>query len=473
MTTTSSSLPRATDTAATSGEQRLHPVALTAALGALMVPIMSFFSVNVALGEIGVELDASPGMLQLVVGAYGVMYASLVVIGGRLGDSYGRKRMLLVGLTVFAACSLVCAAAQSPLELVGARFLQGVSAALVAPQVLASIHANTEGQERTRALAWFGATAGIATSLAFLVGGSLAGSDLGWRSVFWINAPLSAVVLAAVARWLPESKAPSRTALDWPGAGLLFATMTLLILPLTEGRALGWPTWTWVCLAGVPVAATALVAWQRRTERRGALPLVPPSLFRFRSIRVGLAVATPMFVTFGGFMFIYSYMAGAHGLTPLEIGVSLLPMSAAFLVASIAAGRLVPRLGASVLTVGSLIGAIGFAWLPQTIPGLSTMAAFDPVDVAVPMALAGLGFGLVWSPIMGIVLSQVPGHLAGLGGGLLITVMQAGLGFGSAVVGSIYLGWGVADGFARTAYFLAVAMVAVAALTRLLVARRG
>jgi predicted MFS family arabinose efflux permease len=180
-----------------------------------------------------------------------------------------------------------------------------------------------------------------------------------------------------------------------------------------------------------------------------------------------------MFVTFGGFMFVYSYMAGAHGLTPLRIGVSLLPMSAAFLAASIAAGRLVPRYGATVLTAGSLIGALGFAWLPRTLDGLGVTGTFSPLDVAVPMALAGLGLGLVWSPIMGIVLSQVPGHLAGLGGGLLITVMQAGLGFGSAVVGSIYLGWGVADGFTPTAYLLAGAMVVVAGLTRLLVSRDG
>ncbi|HWJ81346.1 MAG TPA: MFS transporter [Nocardioides sp.] len=473
MTTTSPPVPASAGTTAPAADRRLHPVALTAALGALMVPIMSFFSVNVALGEIGVELGASPGMLQLVVGAYGVMYASLVVIGGRLGDSHGRKRMLVLGLAAFAATSLVCAVAQSPAQLVGARFLQGVSAALVAPQVLASIHANTDGDHRTRALAWFGATAGIATSLAFLLGGSLAGSDLGWRSVFWVNLPLAAVVLLAVARWLPESKAPSRTSLDWTGAGLLFVTMTLLILPLTEGRALGWPAWTWISLAAVPVAGAALVGWQRRTERGGGLPLVPPSLFRFRSIAVGLGVATPMFVTFGGFMFVYSYMAGAHGLTPLRIGLSLLPMSAAFLAASIAGGRLVPRYGASVLTAGSLIAALGFAWLPRSLDGAGALAPFDPTDVALPMALAGLGLGLVWSPIMGVVLSQVPGHLAGLGGGLLITVMQAGLGFGSAVVGSVYLGWGVADGFARTAYLLAAAMVVVAALTRLLGSRRA
>jgi MFS family permease len=453
--------------------RRLHPVALVAALAALTVPVMSFFSVNVALGEIGVDLGASPGMLQLVVGAYGVMYASLVVIGGRLGDSHGRKRMLLLGLALFAATSLLCAAAQDPLQLVGARFVQGVSAALVAPQVLASIHANTEGHHRTRALAWFGATAGIATSLAFLVGGSLAGSDLGWRSVFWINVPLVALVLAAVVRWLPESKAPARTPLDWPGAALLFAAMALLILPLTEGRTLGWPAWTWLCLAGVPFAAAALVAWQVRTERRGGLPLVPPSLFRFRSIPVGLAVAAPMFVTFGGFMFVYSYMAAVHGLGPLRIGVSLLPMSAAFLVASIVSGRLLPRYGVSVLTAGSLIAAAGFGWLALALDDLGTLATFGAADVALPMAVSGLGLGLVWSPIVGVILSQVPAHLAGLGGGLLITVMQAGLGFGSAVVGSTYLGWGVADGFPPTVFPLAGAMVVVGALTRLLTPRDG
>jgi predicted MFS family arabinose efflux permease len=223
----------------------------------------------------------------------------------------------------------------------------------------------------------------------------------------------------------------------------------------------------------VPVAAAALAGWQARTERRGGLPLVPPSLFRFRSIPAGLAVATPMFVTFGGFMFVYSYMAAVHGLTPLRIGVSLLPMSGAFLVASITAGRLVPRYGATVLTAGSLVGAVGFAWLALALNDVGLAGSFGSADVALPMVLTGLGFGLVWSPVMGIILSQVPAHLAGLGGGLLITVMQAGLGFGSAVVGSIYLGRGVADGFAPTVLLLAAAMVVVAALTRLLAARRG
>lgn len=453
------------------GLRRLHPAALLAVLAAVMVPVMSFFSVNVALGEIGADLGASAGMLQLVVGAYGVVYASLVVIGGRLGDSYGRRRMLQTGLVVFAVTSLLCAVAQSPTQLVGARFVQGVGAALIAPQVLASIHANTEGQHRTRALAWFGATAGIATSLAFVVGGTLADSDLGWRGVFWINVPIGAMVLVGITRWLPESKAPSRAALDWTGAALLGVAMTLLVLPLTEGRTLGWPAWTWACLAAVPFAVAAFAARQLALQRSGRLPLVPPRLFRFRSITAGLAVATPMFVTFGGFMFAYSLMAGTHGMTPLRIGLSLLPLSAAFLVASILSGRLVPSYGATVLTVGAALAALGFAWLALTLHDLDATSTFTATRVALPMALAGLGLGLTWSPIVGIILSQVPAELAGLGGGLLLTAMQAGLGFGSAVVGSIYLGWGVGDGFSATSYLLAAAMLVVSLLTRLLVRR--
>lgn len=448
---------------AATGAARLTTGSLVAVLAALLVPVMSFFSVNVALGSIGTDLHASPGMLQLVVGAYGVVYAALVVVGGRLGDTYGRRRLLLVGLAWFLVTSVLCALATSPELLVGARFLQGISAALVAPQVLATIHAGTSGAERGRAMAWFGATAGIATSLAFLVGGSLASSRLGWQGIFWVNLPLSVVVLAAVARWVPESKAPQRASIDGVGALLLGLTMTALILPLTEGRAVGWPLWTWVSLALVPVGAVLLGGWQRRLVRRGRLPLIPPALFAFRGIRVGLLAATPMFVTFGGFMFVYAAMAGGHGFGPLTIGLSMLPMSAGFLLASVFSGRLVPRFGSRVLTVGALLAALGLALLALQLRGLADGSALSLADVVAPMPLVGVGFGLVWAPLTGIVLAQVPAGSAGLGGGLFITVMQAGLGFGSAVVGSVYFGWGA---FAPTAALLAVVMLAVGGLTR-------
>jgi MFS family permease len=453
-------------TSAPADARRMHPAALAATLGAAIVPVMSVFTVNVALRQIGAELDASAGTLQLVVAAYGVVYASLVVIGGRLGDSFGRKRLLLVGLGLFALTSLLCAAAQSPGQLVGARLGQGLSAALLSPQVLASIHANTEGHHRTRSMAWFGATAGVSTSLAFLLGGSLASSDLGWRSVFWVNAPVAAIVAIGVIAYLPETKAPRRTTLDWAGAVLLAATMTLLILPLTEGRATGWPAWTWACLVAAPVVAAALVWWQLRLERRGALPLVPPELFAFRTMRIGLLVGLPVYLSFGGFMFIYSFMAGAHGLTPLEIGLSLLPMSLAFFVASLASGRLLPRLGVNVLAIGGAISAVGFAWSGLVVDGLAAHEVFTVGQVAAPTAAVGLGIGLIWSPLTGVILSQVHGHLAGLGGGLMLTVMQAGLGFGSAVVGTVYFGLGTEHAFVWTASILAAVMVGVVPLTR-------
>lgn len=441
--------------------RRMHPLGLAAALGAVMVPIMSFFTVNVALGSIGTDLSASPAVLQLVVAAYGVVYASLVAMGGRLGDGFGRKRLLVVGLVVFALTSLLCAVAQSPAQLVGARFVQGASAALVAPQVLATLHAANEGRHRIRAMAWFGASAGLATSLAFLLGGALSDSDLGWRSVFWVNVPIAALILVGVLRFVPETKAPRRSPLDLTGAVLLGAALTLLVLPMTEGRATGWPLWTWICLAGVLPLLGVLTWWQSRLETRGGVPLVPLSLFRFRSIGVGLLAGLPFFVTFGGFMFVYGYAAQEAGRSPLEIGASLLPMSLGFLIASLVAGRLVPRYGVWVLTVGALVAAAGFTALART-----------GVDGALPaVALLGLGFGLMWSPLMGIVLSQVPDHLAGLGSGLLITTMQAGLGLGSAVVGAVYLGQ--SDGFANTAYLLCGVMLVIALLTRALEPRRG
>lgn len=442
---------------------KMHPLGLAAALTAVMIPIMSFFTVNVALGSIGADLGATPAVLQLVVTAYGVVYASLVATGGRLGDAFGRKRLIALGMLVFAVTSLLCAVAQSPAQLVGARFVQGASAALVAPQVLATLHAANEGHHRTRAMAWFGASAGLGTSLAFLIGGTLTDSDLGWRSIFWVNVPIAALVMLGVARFVPETKAPTRPALDLIGAGLLGMALTLLVLPLTEGRSTGWPAWTWACLGAVVPVLALLVWWQRHLETRDGSPLVPPSLFRFRSISVGLVAGLPFFVAFGGFMFVYGYATQVAGRSPLEIGVSLLPMSLGFLVASLAGGRLVPRFGAWVLTVGSMVGAGGFVWL-------GALGIADTAPTLPAVAVVGIGFGLVWSPLMGIVLSQVPGHMAGLGSGLLITTMQAGLGLGAAVIGSVYLAQ--ADGFTPTAYLLGAVMLVIAALTRLLEPRR-
>jgi MFS family permease len=452
---------------------------LLAVLGAVLLPVLSFFSVSVALGPIGSDLDASPAMLQLVVAGYGVPYASLVVLGGRIGDGRGRRRLMIIGLVGFVVASIGCGLAQTPEQLVAARVLQGVAAAFTTPQVLATIHATTTGERRGRAVGMFGATAGIATCLAFLVGGPLTSSDLpglGWRAVFWLNVPVALVVIWAVLRWVPPTSGPARVPIDLRGTVLLAAMMVLLVLPVTEGRAVGWPPWTWVMLAAFVPVALAFVWSQRRSERNGGLPLVPPSLLRLRTMAVGLAVAAPFFGGFGGFMFVYAYAAqGPAGMSPWEVGISLTPLAVAFLAASLQSARMVARFGVSTLTVGALLAAAGYAVLALQVA--VAWPRFDTLDVLVGSVAVGVGQGLLMPQLFGIILSQVPPAQGGLGSGVLITAQQMMFGLGAALVGSLYLSlgeWGDGAGaFATTTLLVAVILLAIAVCCRFLDPRRS
>jgi MFS family permease len=460
-------------------QHELSFIGLLAVLGAVTLPILSFFSVNVALGPIGSELDASPGMLQLVIAGYGVPYAALVVLGGRIGDGRGRRRLMVIGLVGFILTSIACALAQTPEQLVTARVLQGASAALTTPQVLATIHATTTGERRGRAVGMFGATAGVATVLAFLVGGALTSSDLpglGWRGVFWLNVPIGLLVIAAVLRWVPSTSAPQRVAVDVRGTVLLAAAMVLLVLPVTEGRAVGWPTWTWVMLAAFLPVALAFAWSQRNAERRGGLPLVPPSLLRLRTMAIGLAVAAPFFAGFGGFMFVYAYAAqGSGGMNPWEVGVSLTPLAVSFLLSSLQSARAVAKYGSGALAFGALLAAAGYVVLILQVA--NAWPHFHTVDVALGMVMIGLGQGLLMPPLFGIILSQVPTAQGGLGSGMLITTQQMWLGLGAALVGSLYLS--LSDGsvgsraFSVTIAIVAAALVVIAFLSRFLVPRRA
>jgi MFS family permease len=193
----------------------------------------------VALGSLESDLHATPSVLELVVAGFGVAYASTVVLGGRLGDNFGRRRVLRIGLVWFGAASVWCALAPSVGLLVAGRVVQGLGASLVAPQVLSTIQARTEGASRARAMAWFGAMAGISTCVAFIVGGVLVTADpagLGWRAAFWLDVLIVAAALLAV-RWVPESRAERPQRVDTVGTGLLSLSVALVILPLTEGRA--------------------------------------------------------------------------------------------------------------------------------------------------------------------------------------------------------------------------------------------
>lgn len=444
-----------------------RPRTLTAAglaviLVGVLLPMIDFFIVNVALPTIDRDLRASQPLLELVVSGYATAYALLLVLGGRLGDSAGRKRLFLAGMAAFTLTSLACGLAPTATFLVAGRVAQGASAAMMVPQVLATIQAATTGERRTRALARYGAVGGLAAVLGQVLGGLLVSANidsLGWRPIFLVNVPIGLAGLVLASKHVPDTRHGAPVPIDGPGTILLGLTVLALLVPLTEGRSLRWPAWTIAMLAIAPITAAAFARYEARAERAGRTPLVPPSLLQHPSMRRGLVLALPFFAGFGAFMFCYALLAqkGLHA-SALTAGLGLVPMAATFLFASLSTSRLLARFGTNVLAAGGLLQAAGLAILGVTVylgwPGL-------PVAWLAPgLAVAGLGQGLVMSPLFGIVLSEVPPAVAGAGSGVLTTTQQTALALGVATLGSLFLAL-AADGTGVSTAFIVVLTVQI------------
>ena len=419
-------------------------------LGAFL-PIVDFFVVNVALPTINSTLHASPPMLELVVAGYGTIYAALLVVGGRLGDAFGRRRVFVVGLVGFTLTSLACGLAPSIGALVAFRLAQGATAALIVPQVLATFQAALDGPRRAKALGLYGANAGIASVVGQVVGGLLVTADIAgthWRPIFLINVPVGLFALVAVYRHVPETRSPRPAGVDLPGTLLFAGTLAALLVPLAEGRTLGWPAWTWVVLALAPVLAAATWVVERRDEARGGAPLLPPSLLRFRSMRRGLALGLPFFLSFGAFMFVFALTVqdGLHA-DPLRSGLAISPFAVTFLAGSLLTPLAIDRFGRRALAGGAVVQAVGLVLLAATV--VSRWPHVPLGDLAPGLAIAGFGQAFVFGTLFRLVLADVPTHLAGVGGGVLITLQQSGLALGVATLGTLFLGLGAGGaGFA-------------------------
>ncbi|MFI8911583.1 MFS transporter [Streptomyces sp. NPDC053513] len=432
-------------TAAPAGRQAPPPALgalglFTVLLGAAL-PLIDFFIVNVALPSIDHDLAAGPALLELVVAGYGLAYSVLLVLGGRLGDLFGRRRLFLAGMAAFGLTSLACGLAPDAWTLVAARVAQGAAAALMLPQVLATIHSSTEGPRRARALSLYGATAGLAMAGGQILGGVLVTADVagsGWRAVFLVNVPVAVAGLALALRTVPETRSDRPAPVDVPGTLLLALALLALLAPLTEGRAAGWPLWTWVSLALFPFAAGAFWWVERRADRRGAVPLVPPSLLALVPLRRGLLVVLPLSLGFSGFMFVIA-VALQQGLAmgAVASGLALVPMALAFFGASLAGPRLVRRWGTRIVPVGALLQGLGIAAIAWSVgrdwQGLSVG------DLVPGMAVAGLGQGLQLPVLFRVVLSEVPSERAGVGSGVMVTTQQSALTLGVATLGSLFL----------------------------------
>lgn len=427
----------ADDVATPAAVSRRTWLAIAIMLIAVFMELMDVTMTTVAVPSIKKELGASAGQLQWIVAGYALAFAVALMTGGRLGDLWGRKRAFLAGLAAFTGTSLMSGAAPSAGFLIASRVLQGLAAAVLLPQVLASISvAFPAGKQREAAFGLFGAVTGLGGVVAPVVGGSLIGANLfswGWRPIFLINIPIGVIAFAAALRLVPESTAPARPRLDLTGALTGALGVFLLVYPVIQGRANGWPAWGWVLLAlALPVfAAFAAI------ERRRATPIADLSLFRRRGFTAGLLVTLVFFagVTATAFMLMI-YLQSGFGYGPVSAGLSLVPLALALIAGSgisIGASR---RLGRVVLQAGALIAAGGVTWLAIVTGGHT--AVLDIWDIVPPLAVTGLGLGLTVAPLTDFTQAGVPERSAGSASGLQSAIIQVGNAVGVAVLGVIF-----------------------------------
>jgi MFS family permease len=442
------------------------PGLLPVVLAGVALVVLDAFLVNVMLPAMRRDLGASSTALQWTVAGYAITFAAGLVAAGRLGDRVGRLRMLTIGFVAFAVTSAGCGLAPSAAVLVGARLAQGAAAAVLLPQVLGIISASFEGAARARAFRSYTLVVGLSAVAGQLAGGALVQLDLGglsWRLCFLVNVPVALAATVLARRVVPDSRLADPPTVDLVGATLLTAVLVIMLLPLTIGRGAGWPAWATGCLLAVPPLLIALWLTQRRTAGRGRSPLVPPGLFRRRAFSAGLLVIVVIYAASAAVFFLLAfYLQDTLGLSPLAAGVMFCPYGGGFLAGSLAAGWANQCLGRNSLAAGALLRACGLA-------GLAALAGAVAGGVPAPalcgpLALDGLGLGLVVGPLLSAVLRGVPPAGAGAASGVLATAQQLGGGLGVAVIGGVYLR------AAGTVASFQVCLIALAALCALAVA---
>jgi EmrB/QacA subfamily drug resistance transporter len=415
----------------------------------LMLPVIliamfmagfDIWAVNVAAPSLQHDLHVSDAALQLIVGGYAFMYASGMVTGGRLGDLFGYKRLFLIGVVTFALASLACGLAPSSGLLVAFRLVQGLTGAMMVPQVVALITASFPARERSRALGWYGATMGLGFVSGQILGGGLIQANilgLSWRAVFLVNVPVGILALIVGAVVVPAARGQRRPRLDPLGAIGVSGSVALALVPLTLGRDEGWPVWTWVALAAALPALAGTIAWERRLTRRGGEPLLNMALFRDRAFSAGLLVNFAALFFFGSFMFVLTLLLQSGlGLSPLHAGIVNLPLALTFIAMTLTGPKLAARLGPRSITVGATLATLGAVVLALT--ALHAGGHLTGWDTAPGTALIGLGQGLMVPSLMGAVLSHVRPEQAGAAAGVLTTTQQFAIASGVAVVGAVF-----------------------------------
>jgi EmrB/QacA subfamily drug resistance transporter len=409
--------------------------ALAVLLAGAFLPPLDFTIVNLALPAIRQDLGATSSDVQFVISAYAATYAVFLVTGGRLGDLYGRKSMFLTGVAGFTFASVLCGTAWSPAALIAGRILQGVMATVMAPQVLASIRVLFLGAAQGRALAFYGATFGLANLCGQVLGGvlvSLHPFGLVWQAIFFVNVPIGLATLLGGWVFLRDSRAEHAQGLDIGGVVLLSLTLGLFVYPLIEGREVGWPWWSVVMLAASPAALALFVLFEKRLQKRGGSPLVELSLFQDRRFATGIAMAFAFYMQNAFFLTFSVFLQSGLGMTPMEAGIATLPYVGGSFVASLVSSYLMQRLGPYALTLGFVLQAFGFFLV------ILAIGSILPGSLDIGLTTAGMGFGVIMPSVIKAVVGGVEPRHAGLASGVVISSLQIGSAFGVAMIGGVF-----------------------------------
>jgi EmrB/QacA subfamily drug resistance transporter len=464
-----------TDTARGAGTNRWVVLVLVC-LAQFMV-ILDATIVNVALPSIEADLDFSPSGLQWVVNAYTLVFGGFLLLGGRAGDLFGRKRLFLIGLVVFSVASLLNGLATSDSFLIAARALQGLGAAFVTPAALSIVTTTfAEGRERTRALAVWSAIAVGGAAVGLLLGGVLT-EYLSWEWIFFVNVPIGAATLLLSLRYVPESRAAGASGFDLPGAVTVTGGLVLLVYAIVGTTEHGWLSARTLLLG---LGALALLAAFVVIELRSRSPLIRLGVFRVRTLTSAnvtmLAVAGAMFAVF---FFASLYVQQILGFGPVEAGLAFLPLTLGIIVAAGMAQQLIGRIGARTVALsGMVIGAVGLVLL-----SFISVDGTYAIDLLPGLIVLSIGLGLTFVPLTLIATTNLEPDDAGLGSGLFNASQQVGGALGLAILATVASGVtgtpavgpegaaAVVEGY-RAAFLVAAGLMALGAVIMAVLVRR-
>lgn len=417
--------------------------ALALGIGALGLTLLDLSIVSVILPPLGAATGANPAQLLWVVSGYALAIGIVPILGGRLGDDYGRRRMLLLGIRGFVLTSALVGLAPDIRVVLAGRVLQGLFGGLINPQVSGVVQELFVGPERGRAFGLLGAAVGIFTAAGPLVGGGLVavgGPDFGWRLCFLVNVPLGAVVLVMCRRWWPAPQPQSHRRLDLPGAAMLTVALFFALFPAVEFTTRRDPRLA-LLLIVTAAFATLFAWWEHGPGARRGYPLIDVTLFRIGSFTSGLGVGLLFFCAFNGLGLVLAlYLQDGLGLSAGQTGCVVALYAIGTAGGSMAAGRLLPRCGPAVLPFALGVFALGTA--SAAVVSATLSGVLSPVGVvaalAAPLVLAGFGGGGVVSPNQVLALADLGALGGSTAGGMLQTAQRLGNAIGAAVLSAVY-----------------------------------